>query len=111
MLENQIFPSEYFRADDFINGDRTLTIKKYEMRKLNGESQNKLVLFFDKEEKKLVVNKTNYRTIKNVTGESNTDNWGGKKIILGREEDVPYMGDIGPALRVRHTKVDDNLPY
>ncbi len=65
----------------------------------DGSKEKKLVLWFTNDERGLVLNKTNNRTIRGAFGDD-TANWIGKVIVV-----FPMMADfrgkMTPALRVR----------
>ncbi len=97
MKLDQVFPSNYLKADDLKGRDVTLTISKWGMEKL-GEDQ-RLVCHFQGKEKGLVTNRTNADRIAYYHGDD-TDGWIGKQIILGTEL-VSFQGKTTPALRVK----------
>ena len=92
--------SRYLRAED-IKRDTKFRIKAVteEVLEKDGKAEKKLVVWFTNDERGLVLNKTNNRTIRGAFGDD-TANWIGKIIIL-----FPMMTDLRgkmtPALRVR----------
>lgn len=100
MNVNDAFPSKYLKADDLDGEDRVFTIKQIRMETIGkGEKEQKLVIFFEDEEKGLVCNKTNAKTIAKLYG-GDTDEWPGKKIILFPTE-VEFQGEPTMAIRIR----------
>lgn len=86
-LQGQLlFPSEYIGAADLKGRDVTLTIaavKVTELKMQGGKSSRKPVVHFvERPEKKLVLNKTNAKTIAAVTGTGEALQWVGKRITL-----------------------------
>src|SRR5262249_40359664 len=60
-----------------------LTIKSASLEKLkngNGEEETKTVLYFEKAKKGLILNRTNWDKIAELTGEDDSDNWPGHRI-------------------------------
>ena len=79
-----LFPSEYVAAVDLKGKEATLTIDHAEKVELYtpGHGKNfKGLLFFVGAKKKMVLNKTNARTIARLYG-GELNGWKGKKIIL-----------------------------
>lgn len=87
-----LFPNEYLGAADLRGKDVTLTVARLALEDLRTESgtERKPVLYFVELEerakknqinKKLVLNKTNARSIMAVHG-TETNDWKGKKITL-----------------------------
>lgn len=79
---NQLTKSKYLKAAD-IEDDCVFTIAGVQMEEIgqNEKKDNKPVLYFEEEERGLVLNKTNINSIANLYGEE-TDEWVGKKIGL-----------------------------
>jgi len=108
MKANDLFPSKYLKSED-LEGDVTLTIDSCSLEEFKnkdtGKSENKLVVYFKDQEKGLLVNKTNFKSIAEITGQDDTDNWTGKKITL-TVIDVDAFGDVVAAIRVKKATVD-----
>ncbi len=98
-----LFPSEYLGSHDLQGKDATVTIKKVVVEELKTDrgSERKPVMYFEKTEKKLVLNKTNAKSIAALYGpEINV--WAGKRITLYGTP-VSAFGKEVEALRVRPT--------
>lgn len=103
MNRNELFPSKYIKAADLGGKPLTVTIKSATIEALNnpngGGQQDKLLLSFVNQAKKLVCNVTNYNSISDLHGDE-TDNWPGKRIEL-----YPTKASMGgksfDAIRVR----------
>jgi hypothetical protein len=108
MKANDIYPSKFLKAED-LDGDKTMTIKSCAMEefkdKEKGTVSEKLIVYFDEVDKGLLVNKTNFKTIADITKEDDTNNWIGKKITL-TVIDVDAFGDVVAAIRVKKTVYD-----
>ncbi len=111
MKQSDVFPSRFLKAEDILDEELTLTISKVDLVELEdkkGETQQKPVIYFSDQKKGLIVNKTNWKIIAEVTGEEESDNWVGKKITLFTL-DVDAFGDIVAAIRVKKTTVSRAL--
>jgi hypothetical protein len=108
MKANDLFPSKFLKAED-LEGDVTLTVDRCSLEEFKdrdtGKSQSKLVVYFKDQEKGLLVNKTNFKSIAEITGEEDTDNWAGKKITL-TVIDVDAFGDVVAAIRVKKVTIN-----
>ena len=108
MKMNDVFPSKYVKADDLEDGDLTLTIHDSEpvtyeefTQKGKPTPENKPVLHFnERDAKSLVLNKTNWKTITQVLGSDDSDDWCGKQITLFATQ-VESFGEMTMAVRVR----------
>ena len=101
---NQAFPSKYVKASDLNDNDATLTIRKIVMETLGEDS--KPVVYFEKAEKGLMLNRTNAKIISDIHG-FDTDRWIGQQITIFPTE-CPFKGDIVSCIRVRPYKPSGN---
>ena len=97
MKSSDIFPSKYLRAADLNGQEPILTIDRVEMELLGDE--RKPVVYFRGKERGLVMNKTNFTAIEEISGEEDTDNWAGTKVKLITAK-VEFQGKRVPAIRV-----------
>jgi len=103
MNRNELFPSKYIKAADLGGKPLAVTIKSATVEALNnpngGGQQDKLLLSFVNQTKKLVCNVTNFNSIADMHGDE-TDGWLGKRIEL-----YPTKASMGgktfDAVRVR----------
>lgn len=99
---NNAFPSKYLKSGDIPDdADLILTIKEVVQENVGQgeEAENKPIVYFQEQEKGLVLNKTNATAISNLYGPE-TDGWTGKRIALFATE-VDFAGKQTLALRVR----------
>jgi hypothetical protein len=105
------FPSQWLTADD-VDGDMVVTISsdspvEYREFKAPGKAtpDSKPVLYFKgpKGTKPLILNKTNWKTIGQVLGSDDTDDWAGQSITLYATE-VDSFGEKMMGIRVRLQK-------
>lgn len=110
-----LYPSTYLGAADLNGQDRTLTIRTLNVEELkgtDGKSQKVPLLYFtelDEEGKKkglpadkikrMVLNKTNARTIAGLYG-NDIEGWRGKRVTLFSAS-VTAFGEMKDALRIR----------
>lgn len=109
-----LFPNEYLSAEVLQGEDRTLTIARLVSEELRTDhgTEAKWVLYFREMEewhrkdssqpnRKLVLNKTNAKTIAKLHG-SETDDWVGGKIVLFPTTCMAFGESVG-CIRVRPT--------
>ena len=96
------FPSTWLKSED-LDGPTIVTIKQvYEERfpgKRGEADQLKPVLRFQEREKDMVLNRTNFQTLVEITGKSDSDHWVGAVVQL-RVERVQAFGDLVDAIRI-----------
>ena len=94
---NDLFPSNYLKADDLQGHEVECQIESVKLEDLNGE--RKLVLYFRDRKKGLVLNKTNTQVLGASYGPE-TDDWFGRKVVVYPDQ-TPFQGKLVPCLRVR----------
>ena len=101
MKVNEAYPGRFLKAEDLGDGDVNATINAVKIEQIGvaPNVQEKPVLFFDGQEKGLVLNKTNASAIAKIHGDE-MDNWIGKRISLYATE-VEYQGETNLGIRVR----------
>lgn len=109
MKTSEAYPSKYLTAEDLNGEDVALTIKAVDLETIGqgAKAEQKLVISFRGAKKQFVVNKTNAKTITNVLGSEETDDWIGQRITIGPRE-VEYQGDMMMAIRVSLKKPSSN---
>ena len=102
MKVSEMTGGTYLRKDD-VSDDMLLTIKNIRQEKVgtDEDSDEKYVMYFKELDKGLVLNKTNIQMAAKATGEDDSDNWYGKKIVLYFDEAVSYAGKVVGGLRLR----------
>jgi hypothetical protein len=99
----QAFPSKYLKADDLKGRPVTVEIKDAPQETLtgfDGTKQQKTVLYFTGTSKKLVLNRTNWNAVADVTGEEDSDRWAGHRIELFPST-TEMNGRTLPCIRIR----------
>lgn len=94
---NAAFPSKYVRASDLGGRDVRVTIDYVEMEMI--QDDEKPVVYFKGKNKAMVLNRINSQTIATMHG-TNTDNWGGREIVLFPARDR-FGGKMVDCIRVR----------
>lgn len=99
-----LFPSRYLAAADLEGHDKTVTIRRHDVEEMFTQNKRakKPVLYFNGEQKGMVLNKTNALIIAELYGETLED-WRGKAITLYPAE-VEAFGRNTIALRVRPSR-------
>jgi hypothetical protein len=100
---DDVFASNYLRAEDIQGREPTVTIKSVEAKEFkdrNGSSQMKLIISFQGAKKALVSNVTNAKRIAYMHGKDYSG-WVGKKITLFVDPFVQFGNEIKPAIRVK----------
>jgi hypothetical protein len=99
LLASTYDQSRFFKAAD-LTQEKKLRIKEATEESVgNGRDKQKLVVWFTNDERGLVLNKTNNRTIRGAFGDP-VSGWVGKIIVLFPTQDE-FRGKMGPAMRVR----------
>ncbi len=95
----EAFPSNWLKAADLNNRIVKVTIDQVIFEEIGQNKDKKPVVYFDKVQKGLVLNKTNATEIAAKHGET-MEGWTGKEIELFSTM-VPFQGQNVPAIRVR----------
>lgn len=98
----KMFDAPYVGAWDLDGRDVTLTISRVEAGTITGNSgrtAKKPIVWFEKTEKGLVLNRTNAKTVAALYGK-NTDTWAGKRITLFATT-TSFGGETVECIRVR----------
>jgi hypothetical protein len=99
LLASSYDTSKFFKAAD-LEAEKKLRVKTVteELVGVGAEQQKKLVVWFTSDERGLVLNKTNNRTMRGAFGD-NCDGWAGKIVVLFPST-IDLRGKV-PSLRVR----------
>jgi hypothetical protein len=100
LLASSFDQGRFFKAADFTS-DRKLRIKSVsaEMVGTGAEKERKLVVFFTSDERGLVLNRVNNRTLRGAFGDD-VSKWEGKVIVLFPTTDG-FKGQQVPVVRIR----------
>ena len=95
------FPSNYVKATDLNGKSCLLTIRTCVLEELGqgNDKEKKPVLYFEKAQKGLVLNKTNANVIADAYGDETT-NWEGKRVEVYPAR-VEFRGQLVDGIRVR----------
>ena len=89
--------SNYLKKED-VDPPLRLTIESCEQQNVapdNKEPELKWVVGFREDVKPLILNKVNINSFAESTGETDSDNWIGKQIVLFNDKSVEYQGKFG----------------
>src|SRR5262245_59123705 len=97
---NDYFPSKYLKASDLKGREPVLVIKTTKYEPVGQARQMKAVVYFERVEKGLVLNKTNANRITQISGSGVTEEWVGVSIKLFATQ-VEFQGELTDAIRIR----------
>lgn len=103
---SQMTESKFLKRAD-VGAGKLLTIQECQQENVAKEGQPpemKWCVFFQETEKPLVLNRTNGELIAMITGERNSDNWGGHKVVLYDDPSISYGGKLVGGIRIRAPK-------
>ena len=95
---NEAFPSKYLKASDIPEEGLTVIISKVEEEEVGRDKEVRPILYFQGEEKGIVLNKTNATNISKLYGYE-TDEWAGKKVQIGTAW-VDFNGQSTEGIRI-----------
>jgi hypothetical protein len=98
LLASEFDKSRFLKAGD-LGGEKKFRIKSVSVEEIGDKKERKPVVWFTSDERGLVLNKINNRTIRGAFGD-NMEAWPGKIIVMF-ETMVDMRGKLVPALRVR----------
>jgi hypothetical protein len=108
MKRHQAVPSRFFRAEDTKEDAIVATIDRMYQDKIGDEQKEKNILSFLDHDRELVLNGTNFDAIVEITGEADTDDWHGSKVVLLCAR-VDFGGKKVDAIRVASLRDLANL--
>lgn len=102
MKMTDAFPSQWLAASDIPDDGLQVTIDGYDVQVIGQERKEKkpILHFRERDVKSLILNKTNAKTISQIVGSEEFDDWVGHKITLVPRE-VEFQGDTVWAIRVQ----------
>ncbi len=102
MKRDDVFKGKYLAVSDLDGQDWLVTIRAAKMEDVGTEEEkeSKLILYFEKQDRGIVCNPTNWDTIEALHGED-TVGWIGKNITLFTDPTVKYKGKRTGGIRVR----------
>lgn len=99
MKTSEMFPSKYVAEADLGGQERIMVMRAIAFEEVGKEKDRKPVLYFEKAQKGLVLNKINTRKIESLYG-TDTDDWMGHPIALYPSE-TDFQGETVACIRVR----------
>lgn len=94
-----VFPSRYLRGADIEDREQPATVSHVAMEEV-ADGEKKPVVHFRGVTKGVVLNKTNWDRLVQISGSDDSDDWGGIKVVLYTEL-VPFQGKTSPAIRIK----------
>lgn len=106
VTKNVAFPSLYFRGDDVVKPiiAEIQDVNIEALKSKDGSSEDKLIVYFVGQKKRLVCNRINWDSIVEITGEDDTDRWVGHRICLFANPER-VAGKMMNCVRVRAASV------
>lgn len=109
----QLMDTRYLGAYSLEDGrDIVLTIKTVQKETIvgmDGKREDVIMCHWVENEKPMILNATNCKTITKLVGSPYIEKWSGTKIQIGSER-VRAFGDVIEALRIRQTKPVEEKP-
>ncbi len=105
MKKSDVFPSKYFKVADLNGGDLEATISSVEWEQV-GDDEKAVAYFKGNKAKPLPLNKTNFESIEAITGDDETDNWTGSKIVL-YPTTIRFNGVLTPCVRIKAPRMSE----
>ena len=100
---NELKKSKFLTQRD-VTPDILVTIKGLEevnIAKEGAEAEYRWALYFNEEDKPLILNSTNGQIIAKITGQDEMNDWVGHKIVLYHDPTVSFGGKLVGGIRVR----------
>lgn len=104
MKEHDVYPSQWLVASDFPEGGQIVTVSGVSLAEVGREKESKPVLSFQELDKGLILNKTNWRNMVNITKSDESDEWTGVKVELYGTK-VQFGGEEVDAVRIRAPRI------
>jgi hypothetical protein len=107
------FPKKYWSSGDL--GDKTIVaaienVKLVAVKGQDGSEQTKLAVYLEGQQQGLLLNKTNYHTIKKLTGSTQTDDWLGFTVELYQDPNDWIRVRQAPQLSMPTAKAKPEAP-
>lgn len=103
---SQMAESRFLKQAD-VGPGKLLTIEscnQQNVAKANEAAEMKWCLNFVETEKPLVLNRVNSELTAQITGERNSDDWGGHKVVLYADPSIMFGGHMKGGIRIRAPK-------
>src|SRR5262249_38184750 len=110
VTKSEVFLSKWLKPVDLKGQPVVLKIERAVLEgvKFNGKEETKLVLHFASTGKALTINSTNFDSLVEITGQSDSDNWAGHLIEVFPST-VEVRGETYDCIRVRAPEQPDML--
>ena len=98
----KLLGKEFLTGEELDGKDVELTIKTASQEEVQGQKgkENKLVLSFEKTDRKLILNITNAKAIAKIAGSGFVEDWPGKPITLTPIKGV-FFGEAQEVIRIK----------
>lgn len=99
----EAFPGKWLKPDD-VDPPVVSTVKaaiEEDIKGLDGKEQKKVVLYFAKKLKPLPLNRTNFKSVMDICGSDDSDDFPGTKIELFKQPNVRGPNGLTDGVRIR----------
>ena len=103
MREHEALPSQWLTAADVPESGTVVTIAGVSLADVGRNKETKPILNTREFDKGVVLNKTNWRNLVNITKEEDSDGWFGKQVELYATK-VEFQGEAVDAIRIRQVR-------
>lgn len=103
---SQMAESRFLKKED-VGPGKLLTIESCDQQnvaKKDEAPEMKWCLHFVETEKPVVLNRINSELVAQITGERNSDDWGGHKVVLYSDPTIAFGGKLVGGIRIRAPK-------
>jgi hypothetical protein len=93
------FPSKWLKASDLEDGPVATTVHEVSdetVKGMDGKSSEKTIIYFPNKLKPLILNRTNFEALADISGQPDSNDWPGTKIELYTVET-----SMGEGIRIR----------
>lgn len=115
MKRGQAFPGTYINQDAVTaNGGtirgKIMVVKPESVKAPDGTTSEEAVMYLDSDERGLILNRTNWALLEEMTGKDDSDDWNGTSVELYIDPNVSFGGKRVGGVRVRPVEGGDEEP-
>lgn len=103
---SQMAESRFLKKED-VGAGKLLTIESCDQQNVAKKDETpemKWCLHFVETDKPVVLNRVNSELVAHITGERNSDDWGGHKVVLYADPTISFGGKLVGGIRIRAPK-------
>jgi hypothetical protein len=107
--KSELFPSKWFKSSDIPETGLPVRISKITRERIGLEQQEKPIVHFANQDKRLVLSPSNFDCIEAALNEADTVRWSGRVVELFATE-TSFAGKSTPCVRVRKYRKPPLMP-